>query len=233
MRSLQVVTPHMECIFNCPFCIARGHKHNNHFVNNYHDNFNLWKDNLIKVIHDNDDLKYVVITGTNEPMQSRECVKDIIDTVRGANKDIQIEIQTRYYKPDELYNKLDVVAYSISDINLLNKIKPIGNTIRYVIIMTDSFNDYSLNDILKLIPKGVNQVTFKKLIDSHGVNKMVDEYISKHHISDETLDRLGKDISNYKGNLSIRLDMECMKCDGRYKIFREDGRVYDDWDSEE
>lgn len=233
MRSLQVVTPHMECIFNCPFCIARGHKHNNHFVNNYHDNFNLWKDNLIKVIHDNDDLKYVVITGTNEPMQSRECVKDIIDTVRGANKDIQIEIQTRYYQSDELYNKLDVVAYSISNVNLLNKIKPLGKIIRYVIIMTDSFNDYSLNDILKLIPKEVNQVTFKKLIDSHGVNKKVDEYISKHHILDETLDRLGKDISSYKGNLSIRLDMECMKCDGRYKIFREDGRVYDDWDSEE
>lgn len=230
MRSLQVVTPHMECIFNCPFCIARGHKHNNHFVNNYHDNFNLWKDNLIKVIHDNNDLKYVVITGTNEPMQSRKCVKDIIDTVRGANKDIQIEIQTRYYKPDELYNKLDVVAYSISDISLLNKIKPIGNTIRYVIILTNSFNDCRLNDILKLIPNNVSQITFKKLISTNGVNKEIDDYILNNSITLDTLDRLSKDVESYKGSLSIRMDLNCMDCDGRYKIFREDGFVYDDWD---
>ena len=99
--------------------------------------------------------------------------------------------------------------------------------------MTDSFNNYTLDEILKLIPKEVSQVTFKRLIDSHGVNKMVDEYIKAHHISDDTLDRLKRDIANYKGNLSIRLDMECMKCDGRYKIFREDGKVYDNWDSEE
>ena len=233
MRSLQVVTPHMECIFNCPFCIAKGHKHDNHFANNYQENFDLWKGNLIKVIHDNGDLKYVVITGTNEPMQSKDCVRDIVDTVRSTNRDIQIEIQTRYYKPDELYNKLDVVAYSVSNVNLLDKIKPLGKIIRYVIIMTDSFNNYTLDEILKLIPKEVSQVTFKRLIDSHGVNKMVDEYIKAHHISDDTLDRLKRDIASYKGNLSIRLDMECMKCDGRYKIFREDGKVYDNWDSEE
>ena len=27
MKSLQVVTPHLKCIFNCPFCISKGHKH--------------------------------------------------------------------------------------------------------------------------------------------------------------------------------------------------------------
>ena len=42
----------------------------------------------------------------------------------------------------EIYNKLDVVAYSISNINLLDKIKPIGKIQRYVLIMTDSFNNY-------------------------------------------------------------------------------------------
>ena len=62
MKSLQIVTPHIECIFNCPFCIAKGHKHDNNFVNNYKHNFELWKKNLIKVINANNDLKYVVIT---------------------------------------------------------------------------------------------------------------------------------------------------------------------------
>ena len=166
MKSLQVVTPHIECIFNCPFCIAKGHKHDNNFVNNYDNNFELWKNNLIKVINENKDLKCVVITGTNEPMQSRECVNDITQIVRNTNKDIQVELQTRYYKQNDVYNKLDVVAYSISNVNLLNKIKPMGKTQRYVLIMTDSYNGYTLNEILKLIPNSVKQITFKRLINT-------------------------------------------------------------------
>ena len=231
MKSLQVVTPHMECIFNCPFCIAKGHKHNNVFVNNYLYNYDLWKNNLIKVINDNKDLKYVVITGTNEPMQSKECVNDIIDIVRGVNKDIQIELQTRYYKQDDIYNKLDVVAYSISDITMLNRIKPLGKIIRYVIILTNSFNNCSLNDILKLIPKNVKQLTFKKLISTNGVNRDVDDYIINNSVDLDTLDILKKDVVLYDGDLSIRMDLNCMDCEGRYKIFREDGYVYDNWDS--
>ena len=85
MRSLQVVTPHIECIYNCPFCIAKTHKHNNHFINNYLNDFNYWKNNLIKVIRDNPDLAYVVITGTNEPMQSMECVMDNIINYRSKD----------------------------------------------------------------------------------------------------------------------------------------------------
>ena len=231
MKSLQVVTPHMECMFNCPFCIAKGHKHDNGFANNYKLNFDLWKNNLIKVINDNTDLNYVVITGTNEPMQSKECVNDIIDIVRNTERDIQIELQTRYYKQDEIYNKLDVVAYSMANINLLNKIKPLGKTIRYVIILTKSFNNYSLNDILKLIPKNVDQVTFKKLISTNGVNQDVDDYIINNSVDLDTLDNLKNDVELYNGDLSIRMDLDCMDSEGRYKIFREDGYGYDNWDS--
>ena len=233
MRSLQVVTPHMECIFNCPFCIAKGHEHNNQFVNNYENDYDLWQNNLIATIRENSDLRYIVITGTNEPMQSKKCVNDIIDIVRKTNKDIQIELQTRYYKQDNIYNKLDVIAYSISDVSMLNKIKPLGKTIRYVIILTRSFNNYDLNYILRLIPHDVNQITFKKLISTNGVNQKVDEYILNNSIDDNTLNSLKNDIDSYNGDLSIRLDLNCMDCDGRYKIFREDGMVYDNWDSYE
>lgn len=230
MKSLQVVTPHIKCIFDCPFCISKGHKHNNAFVNNYLLNYNLWKNNLINVIKNNNDLKYIVITGTNEPMQSKDYVNDVIDIVRSVNSNIQIEIQTHYYKEDEIYNKLDVVAYSISNINLLDKIKPIGKIQRYVLIMTDSFNNYDLNSILKLIPSSVKQITFKKLIDSNGVNEEVDNYILNHSIDSNTLEKLKEDINNYKGDKSIRLDLDCMNSCNRYKIFREDGNLYDDWE---
>jgi hypothetical protein len=44
------------------------------------------------------------------------------------------------------------------------------------------------------------------------------------------LDRLEQDINNYQGNISIRLDKTCMDATDRYKVFREDGYVYNNWD---
>lgn len=228
MKSLQVVTPHKECIYDCKFCISKMHKHDNKFVNNYELNKELWKNNLIKIIKENKDLKYVVITGTNEPMQSEDCVRDIIDVVRSTNKEINIEIQTHFYKENSLYNDIDVVAYSISNPFLLDKIIPSGKISRYVLILTDSFNNYKLDDILKLIPKNVTQITFKSLQLGEEHNKVYD-YILNHSISKNTFNKLKENINNYKGNLSIRLDNNCMDSINRYKIYREDGNLYDSW----
>ena len=50
MKSLQIVTQHMECIYNCPFCIAKAHTHENDFEDAYHNNINLWRDNLALVL---------------------------------------------------------------------------------------------------------------------------------------------------------------------------------------
>lgn len=229
MKSLQVLIPHQKCIFNCPFCISKTHEHNNTFINNYDLDYNKWKNNFIKIIKENNDLNYIVITGTNEPMQRVDCVEDIINVVRNINKNIQIEIQTHHYKESDIYNMLDVVAYSISNINIVKKIKPVGNKIRYVFILTDSFNNYNLYDILKLLPNEVKQITFKILHDSNGINKKIDNYINNHKVDDKTLNILKNNIENYKGNLSIRLDEFCMDAKDRYKIFREDGKLYNDW----
>lgn len=230
MKSLQVLTPHKKCIFNCPFCISKTHNHDNKFINNYELNSKLWKDNLTNIINKNLDLKYVVITGTNEPMQSIECVKDIIDVVKGINRNINIEIQTHYYKENEVYNLLDVVAYSISDINLLDKIKPMGKIQRYVLILTDSFNNYRLNDILKLIPSSVKQITFKTLQSGNDMNNIVNKYISEHRIDNNSLVNLRDDIKYYDGDLSIRIDENCMDSIDRYMIYREDGNLYNTWE---
>lgn len=230
MKSLQVVTPHLECIYNCPFCIAKTHEHNNKFINNYLNNHDYWKNNLIKVINDNKDLNYVVITGTNEPMQSKECVKDIIDIVRSTNPNIQLEIQTHYYKENDIYKDLDVVAYSIPFYNLIRNIKPCGRINRYVILLTDTFNNYTLDELLEVIPNNVTQITFKALHDSKGINKEVDDYINNHKMSIERLNKLKEEVLNYKKDKSIRIDEFCMDTTDRYKIFREDGNLYDDWD---
>lgn len=229
MKSLQILTPSRKCMFNCPFCISKTHSHNNKFINNYELNKELWKSNLITILKQHKDLKYVVITGTNEPMQDILCVKDIIDIVRDNRFDIQIEIQTRYYKFDKIYNELDVVAYSISDYNLLNTIK-LGNKInRFVIILTDSFNK-TLEEILYNVPKEVSQITFKVLQDSNGFNKELDSWILNHKMDIESHKKLLHDINSYRGLISIKYDSNCMESNNRYMIYREDGKLYNNWE---
>ena len=122
MRSLQIVTPHIPCEYNCPFCIAKAHKHDNEFKNAYNGDFEFWRDSLAKVLMENEDLKFVVITGTNEPMQTPDCVEDIIKLVRYYRSDISIEIQTRDYRESPLYNEMDTVCYSISNRYYLDRI---------------------------------------------------------------------------------------------------------------
>jgi len=230
MRSLQVVTPHLPCMYNCPFCISKAHPYTSKFTNNFENNFELWKANFIKTLKENEDLKYIVITGTNEPMQSPKCVLDIIKVAREVRPDISLEIQTRYYNANDIYKMLDTTCYSISNAFYLDKIKPVGHNMRFVIILTDSFNGLTLDDYLAKIPKEVNQITFKTLQNSSSHDTEIDEWIDKHRVDEQTLKRLDQDVANYQGNISIRMDKTCMDATDRYMVFREDGYVYRDWD---
>jgi|GEM_PF-1701312 len=231
MKSLQVLTPARKCIFNCPFCIAKTHQHHNLFNNNYKDKHDFWKNNYINILTTNKDLKTVVITGTNEPMQDQEYVKEVIKITRQIRPDIKIELQTRFYKKMDIFNELDIVAYSINDFKLLNKIDVVDKGARYVLILTNTFNNKSLKDILKEIPRKVTQVTFKVLHDSKGVNPVIDNWINNNKISQDTADNLKKEIKNYNKKLSIIFDENCMEAENRYMVFREDGLLYKDFES--
>lgn len=233
MISLQVLTPKRECIYNCPFCISKTHAHDNEFFDNYNNNHKLWYMNFVEVLMTYKDLKYIVITGTNEPMQDKDCIREVINIIRKYRSDIQIEIQTRYYKEDSIYDDIDVVAYSISGYKLLDKINPKGKISRYVILLTSDFNSVTLEDILAKIPSSVTQITFKVLQDSNGINKDIDNWINNNKISDERLQVLDYEVKNYKGNKSIRLDYNCMNSKDRYQIFRSDGYLYDDWETKD
>ena len=230
MKSLQVVTPSEPCIYHCPFCISKTHRHFNQFPNLYQENFEKWKNALEQVLEHTSDLKTVVITGTNEPMQTPKCVKDILDIVRTKRKDVTVEIQTRHYLPNHLYKEIDIVAYSISSFSLLDKILVGGKKNRYVIILTDSFSHKSLQEILEKVPDTVSQVTFKILQGSIEGNTMIDKWIRLHKVDDETVYKLKEDISNYRGPKSIFFDECCMDSKDRYEIFRCDGKIYKDWD---
>lgn len=233
MKSLQVMTPARKCIFNCPFCIAKTHEHQNAFVNNYEGDYQFWEESFISVLEDSDDLKTVVITGTNEPIQDEACAIRIANITHMIRPDVQVELQTRFYRKCNAFNYMDVVAFSISDYNYLNRIENIAGTARYVIILTDSFNELALNDIINKIPSNIKQLTFKILHDSNGYNKELDEWIANHKTNNKTVTKLIVDVMNYKGDLDIFFDENCMIAEDRYMVFREDGQLYDSFDSNE
>lgn len=233
MKSLQLLTPAIPCIFNCPFCIAGGHVHQNQFFNAYRKQHDDWVARLTKVIKTASDLKTVVITGTNEPLQSPDCVQEMIEIVHAVRPDVQIELQTRYYKPLSVMTQCDVVAYSIADPVFLDKVKPNGRVNRYVILLTDAFEVMSLDDIIAKLPDRVSQLTFKRLQDSHGVNQRMDQWILDHGMKLHNVKVLEREVQEYQGNLSIFFDENCMNALDRYMVFREDGNLYADYDTKE
>ncbi len=124
---------------------------------------------------------------------------------------------------------LDVVAFSVSDYKLLKKVIKTKNITRIVVILTDSFNDKRLIDIIKQFDQKIEQLTFKIIQDSNGYNKKLYTWIDKHKTNDETINNLKEQIINYNGNISIMFDETCMDSTNRYMVFREDGNLYKDF----
>lgn len=233
MKSLQLLTPAIPCIFHCPFCIAQSHDHQNQFFNAYQEQHDYWVNCLTEVIKIASDLKTVVITGTNEPLQSPACVQEMIQIVRAIRPDVQIELQTRYYKPLPVMSECDVVAYSIAEPVFLDRVKPAGKQNRYVILLTDAFEVMTLADILASLPESVTQLTFKQLQHSHGVNPEMDQWIFEHGMTLSKREALKQEVQEYQGMISIFFDEDCMNAENRYMVFREDGNLYPDYDTNE
>lgn len=162
-------------------------------------------------------------------MQDKKCIQDIINITRKYRQDINIELQTRYYKEDEIFDLLDVVAFSISDFNLLKIVKKTNNITRVVVLLTDSFNNKTLSDIIFQMDSNIEQLTFKVLHDSDGYNLELDNWIKEHMTNNETIECLKKEIEEYNGHLNIRFDETCMDSTDRYMVFREDGILYKDY----
>lgn len=233
MKSLQLLVPHEKCIYNCPFCISKTHKHDNSFDNIYLKDNDLWKTNLENVLRYYQDLKTIVITGTSEPTLNISCIQDMINIIRNKRSDIQIELQTRCYDKTSVSDDVDVLAYSIAYDSFLKKPYLSQAIIRYVILLTKYFEKYNLEELLASIPKEVSQVTFKVLHDSHGYAKNIDNWILENNMREAKKEELMSEVLAYKGDKSVRFDAESMKSSDRYMIFREDGKLYEDWESEE
>ena len=216
--NLQLCIPYEPCIYHCPFCIARGHKHNYEFQNLYKTNKKEYFQKLIDVLEFIDGS--VVLTGECEPTQNMSFLKDVIKVIRKHKKNAVIELQTRNYEYKGGLD-IDVLSYSIVDskayLNAYKLYKEPKKINRLVILLRrdlDFLNNYNFNSF------GFQQVTFKQLQlgEDFETNKWIMNNLSEvnHNIQ--------------RSDISIRYDYSCQTAKGRYFVFRSDGNLYNSWE---
>lgn len=219
----------------------------------------------------------IMLTGNGEPQQNRQFLmmfglfNKMLD-----NPFKNIEMQTTGVLLDENYlrflrNHVGVKTISISissfDSNenceiigvqpqhafdlkdLCSKIKKYDFNLRLSINLTDTFNNYTPEEILNKCKEfGADQVTFRKLYTS-GLSTDVDEWIKYKKCADDLLDEIrlwldtlptmrtlttGVPVYSYK-EMSIVYDKDCMdkeEKDGfKYLILRPDCKLYSSWDN--
>lgn len=235
--NLQIPVPYKKCVYKCPFCCARGHKHNYNFTDLHSINSNKWKAKLVNALNDADT---AIITGECDPTQDISYVKDVVSLLKKSWTKIPIEFTTHNMKAVQTlkyYNvkDLDVITFSITNmreyLNAWNikKDRDISKVYRMVICLTNEFEFFDKDNFS---PMGFDQVTFKLL--QHGEDEVTNNWIDNNKFNDSKLDNiLGiVDKFNSSGKCSVRLDTTCQTGNGRYKIFRCDGNIYSEWSDE-
>lgn len=226
--NLQVCVPYQKCVYSCPMCIAKGHKHNYEFENLYDEWQGKYEENLRQIFRDyfiND----IVITGECEPTQNMKFVKNIISVSERNGK--STELQTHNYNLNVKDLKgLNVLSYSITNSKAylkshsFPKIKGIN---RLVILLTKDFEFLNKENFDAM---GYNQITFKVL--QHGEDEAVNKWIDENKLQD--LSKIYEIIEHYNGSkVSVRIDTSCMNSKGRYYVFRSDGKLYENWEAKE
>lgn len=218
--NLQVCVPYEKCPFQCPTCIASGREQ---FENLFNEDERAYIYALQKTqsdIYDN-----YIITGATEPTLNRHW----LSTVLAYLSDSTTELQTRNYNLHNYNLKyLDVLAYSITDVKgYLSswQFRKIDGTNRLVILLTKDFEFLTAENFNTM---GFDQITFKVL--QYSADEQVNKYIEQNKMTDLT--NIYKIVERFNGSsVSVRLDSNCQDSHGRYHIFREDGNIYDSWES--
>ena len=237
--NLQVCMPYERCVFNCPMCVARGHKHNYKFDNLYETNRGEWRSALSKAASIADD---IVITGECDPTQNANFVGDVVrliwsDTPANVTKNIEITTHNqKYANAFRNLRHIETITLSVTNareyLSAWKAEKPdyIANHYRMVILLTKDFNFLNADNFN---PMGFDQVTFKTL--QYGEDGEVNRWIYENKMDDEHLEEIRKivDKFNSNGGCSVRLDTSCQTAAGRYEVFRSDGKVYPSWEASE
>ncbi len=227
--NLQICVPYQKCPFNCPMCIAAD---NNKFKDLYSKNNKKYFKQLHKALKKtNGD---IIITGATEPTLNIPWVLEVANYIKKNFPNRQIELQTHNLNFKTINNifkdVLNIIGYSItskSDVFKTLKLQQeqIINTetckARFTILATNEVYQTLVEHKRALAFRYLPQVTVKELQLSK--NTEVNKYIEEHK-------HTAKDFSNLPFNTaSLRIDLNCQDSLNRYRIFREDGKLYKRW----
>jgi len=225
--NLQVCVPYVKCPFGCPTCIATD---NNKFKDLYHKNRKKYFEHLTSALKkcEGD----IIITGATEPTLDQEWLTDVVSFIRDNFFGRKIEIQTHNLKwlASKEASHFDVVSFSATNEKDLSAIL-LGNalnttdynklnyTLRVVILATRENYLWLVGNpnIKRYIP----QITIKDLQLTK--NEDVNNYINIHKYSSSFYENL-----NFNTD-SLRIDKNCQDSEFRYRVFREDGKLYRGW----
>ena len=166
---------------------------------------------------------------------------DVISVIRNMRgKTPTIEFTTHNQKFDNALSsvsyghKIDVVTLSITNSReYLNAWRaPQKNafftpTYRMVILLTKEFEFLTPENFNTM---GFDQITFKIL--QHGEDPLVNSWIDANKMDLEHLELIKDIVDKFNSsNCSVRLDTSCQDAEGRYEIFRPDGKIYKSWEA--
>lgn len=221
--NLQVVSPYTKCPFRCPYCVS-AFEGNYKFNNLYEQDKDMYLSKLKEHLN-NRMFDGLVITGLTDPSLFPEWVSDILLILNNqVNTTIkEIVLQTSNYKWINTKG-LTVIAYSIGHRNKIDCLPypKKGVTTRYNIMLS---NDLTYEDILYIVAaRPEAQYTVKYLSLTSQGHKETDDWIIKNRLE------LTSQQEVILRKLGVWIDKNCLASDFRYRVFREDGKLYHGWE---
>lgn len=231
--NIQISAPYQPCAYHCPFCVARGHKHEYKFDNLYGRDEEAYiralRDFIIKYTKKNDEYPTVIITGECDPSQNMRWATKVANECSDLGCKVEFQTHNLSLKECDIPRAIDVLSYSITDareyLSAWRYTKPNWCINRMVMILRDGFEFLNKDNFS---PMGFDQITFKAL--NHGEDEVINNWIDEH--TPASIDNFYEIMESRNGStLSVRVDTTCQKAEGRYYVFRSDGYVYDSWEA--
>lgn len=222
--NLQLCIPYQKCPFGCPMCIASNPKHyDNLFAANSAAYLGGLGATMLRRKYQD-----VVLTGDTDPTLNIEWLKRVARFLTNFKYKVGVEIQTHNY----FWKGMEGIAINgfsittIKDAARIPSIRTFTGLNRLVVLGTKELLQYFLENNVDL--SEFQQLTLKAL--QHTASKVgtVDEYIDSVSCEETLLQQAAKKFENL--GLQVKVDLNCQDAEGRYAIFREDGKLYKSWE---
>lgn len=233
--NIQVSAPYQPCVYHCPFCVARGHKHEYKFDNLYGRDEEAYiralRDFIIEYTKKNGEYPTVIITGECDPSQDMRWATKVANECSDLGCKVEFQTHNLSLKERDIPHSIKVLSYSITNpreyLSAWRYTKPTWCINRMVMILRDGFEFLNKDNFS---PMGFDQVTFKAL--NEGEDDKINAWIANHRPGN--IDNFYEIMESRNGStLSVRVDTTCQQAEGRYYVFRSDGKVYESWEAAE